>query len=152
MESALCVYITKGWRRGRGQYWTTENTDENFPSEVWVYKLLSCIQFFVTSRTVAHQAPLSVEFSRHEYWSGEPFPSPGHINLGDPQEQSCQTMELVTVSHLLVGLDIVQFPVSMNSNFGPCLELIRYFTLLVPWNLRDQKQARKNFYNDETCP
>ena len=61
-------------------------------------------------------------------------------------------MELVTVSHLLVGLDIAQFPVSMNSNFGPCLELIRYLTLLVPWNLRDQKQARKNFYNDETCP
>ena len=26
--------------------------------------------------TVAHQAPLSMEFSRHEYWSGLPFPSP----------------------------------------------------------------------------
>ena len=59
----------------------------------------------------------------HEHWSGEPFPSPGHINLGDPQEQSCQTVESVTVSHLLVGLDIAQFPGSMNSNFSPCLEL-----------------------------
>ena len=29
--------------------------------------------------TVAHQAPLSMEFSRQEYWSGEPFPSPGHL-------------------------------------------------------------------------
>ena len=28
-------------------------------------------------RTVAHQAPLSMEFSRQEYWSGLPFPSPG---------------------------------------------------------------------------
>ena len=27
--------------------------------------------------TVAHQAPLSMEFSREEYWSGLPFPSPG---------------------------------------------------------------------------
>ena len=26
---------------------------------------------------VAHQAPLSMEFSRQEYWSGYPFPSPG---------------------------------------------------------------------------
>ena len=35
----------------------------------------SC-QFFVTLLTVAHQAPLSLEFSRQEYWSGLPFPSP----------------------------------------------------------------------------
>ena len=29
--------------------------------------------------TVAHQAPLSVGFSRQEYWSGLPFPSPGDL-------------------------------------------------------------------------
>ena len=34
------------------------------------------------SWTVAHQAPLSMEFSRQEYWSGVPFPSPG--DLPDP--------------------------------------------------------------------
>ena len=33
-------------------------------------------------RTVAHQAPLSMEFPRQEYWSGLPFPSPE--NLSDP--------------------------------------------------------------------
>ena len=32
--------------------------------------------------TVAHQAPLSMEFPRQEYWSGLPFPSPG--DLPDP--------------------------------------------------------------------
>ena len=32
--------------------------------------------------TVAHHAPLPTEFSRQEYWSGLPFPSPG--NLPDP--------------------------------------------------------------------
>ena len=36
----------------------------------------------VTLWTVAFQAPLSVGFSRQEYWSGFPFPSPG--NLPDP--------------------------------------------------------------------
>ena len=32
-----------------------------------------------TPWTVAHQAPLSVGFSRQEYWSGLPFPSPGDL-------------------------------------------------------------------------
>ena len=32
--------------------------------------------------TVAHQDPLSMEFSRQEYWSGLPFPTPG--DLPDP--------------------------------------------------------------------
>ena len=37
---------------------------------------------FVTPWTVAHQAPPSTGFSRQEYWSGLPFPSPG--DLPDP--------------------------------------------------------------------
>ena len=32
-----------------------------------------------TSLTIARQAPLSMEFSRQEYWSGLPFPSPGDL-------------------------------------------------------------------------
>ena len=39
-------------------------------------------QLFETPRTAAHQAPLSMGFSRQEYWSGLPFPSPG--GLPDP--------------------------------------------------------------------
>ena len=42
-------------------------------------QLLNCVQLLVTPWTVAHQVPLSVRFSRHEYWSGLPFPSPGDI-------------------------------------------------------------------------
>ena len=34
---------------------------------------------FVTPWTVAHQAPLSMGFSRQEYWSGLPFPPPGDL-------------------------------------------------------------------------
>ena len=40
---------------------------------------LSCVQLFVILWTVARQAPLSIEFSRQEYWSGLPFPSPGDL-------------------------------------------------------------------------
>ena len=39
----------------------------------------SRVQIFETSWTVAHQAPLFVGFSRQEYWSGVPFPSPGDL-------------------------------------------------------------------------
>ena len=39
-------------------------------------KLLSRVRLFAISWTVAHQAPPSMEFSRQEYWSGVPFPSP----------------------------------------------------------------------------
>ena len=42
-------------------------------------KLLSCVRLFATPWTVAHQAPPSIEFSRQEYWSGLPFPSPGDL-------------------------------------------------------------------------
>ena len=47
--------------------------------------VLSCyspVQLFATPWTIAHQAPLSMGFSRQEYWSGLPCPSPG--DLPDP--------------------------------------------------------------------
>ena len=40
-------------------------------------KLLSCVRLFATLWTVAYQATPSIGFSRQEYWSGLPFPSPG---------------------------------------------------------------------------
>ena len=42
-------------------------------------KLLSRVRLFATPWTVAYQAPPSMGFSRQEYWSGLPFPSPGGI-------------------------------------------------------------------------
>ena len=42
-------------------------------------KSLSRVWLFETPRTVAYHAPLSVGFSRQEYWSGLPFPSPGDL-------------------------------------------------------------------------
>ena len=53
------------------------------------YYYLSCMcvlrhhRLFATLWTVAHQAPLSMGFSRQEYWSGLPFPPPG--DLPDPE-------------------------------------------------------------------
>ena len=61
----------KAWRGGE------------FGGEWGEMKSLSCVQFFVTPWTVAHQAPLSMVFFRQGYWSGLPFPSPG--DLPDPE-------------------------------------------------------------------
>ena len=42
-------------------------------------KSLSRVRLFVIPWTVAYQAPSSMGFSRQEYWSGLPFPSPGDL-------------------------------------------------------------------------
>ena len=41
--------------------------------------MLSHVQLFVTMWAIAFQAPLSMGFSRQEYWSGLPYPSPGDL-------------------------------------------------------------------------
>ena len=49
-------------------------------SNAWKWKvkvkLLSCVRFLATPRTAAYQPPPSMGFSRQEYWSGVPLPSP----------------------------------------------------------------------------
>ena len=45
-------------------------------------KSFSRVRLFATPWTVTHQAPPPMGFSRQEYWSGLPFPSPG--DLPDP--------------------------------------------------------------------
>ena len=42
-------------------------------------KPLSRVQLFATPWTVAYQAPRNMGFSRQEYWSGLPFPTPGDL-------------------------------------------------------------------------
>ena len=44
-----------------------------------VLSVFTHVRLFVTPRTVAHQAPLSMGFSRKEYWSGLPCPPPGDL-------------------------------------------------------------------------
>ena len=40
---------------------------------------LSCVRLIATPRTLAYQAPLPMELSRQDYWSGLPFPSSGNL-------------------------------------------------------------------------
>ena len=69
----------------------------NLPMKVKL-KLLSRIQLFETPWTIAYQAPPSMGFSRQEYWSGLPFPSPGDLlNQGiEPGSPALQTDALLS--------------------------------------------------------
>ena len=72
----MCIYLIK------------KNSGTPKPcSHVWIWKLdykeswnevksLSHVWLFATLWTIAYQAPLSMGFSKQEYWSGLPFPSP----------------------------------------------------------------------------
>ena len=62
--------------------WATKQQERYIYSTLDVkveVRSLSHVRLSVTPRTVAHQAPLSMGFSRQEYWSGLLFPSPGHL-------------------------------------------------------------------------
>ena len=60
--------------------------DLHFLNDYYLHPVVSCVRLFVIPWTTAHQAPLSMGFPRQEYWSGLPFPSPGH--LPDPGTES----------------------------------------------------------------
>ena len=54
-------------------------TSSPFPTVKVKVNSLSRVRLFATPWTAAHQAPPSMGFSRQEYWSGLPFPSPGDV-------------------------------------------------------------------------
>ena len=75
-ELGLLV-MGRGWPKFRAHKIEGQNL---FNWEKWKVKVLvpqSCL--FSTQWTIACQAPLSVEFSRQQYWSGLPFPAPGDL-------------------------------------------------------------------------
>ena len=72
--------------------------NSSFVSLIWVY-VFSCFQSCLTlGNPVACQTPLSMEFSRQEYWSGLPFSSPGDLrNPGiEPRSHAFQADSLAS--------------------------------------------------------
>ena len=96
--------------------------------------VLSQVQLFATPGTVAHQVPLSMGFSRQEYWNGLPFPPPG--DLPKPRDgalvscTSCIGRQFLyhwaTWEAPTAGLDFAWLPVAMahlSSNIRKSLYL-----------------------------
>ena len=68
---------------------------------LYVMLMLSHVSLCATPWTITHQAPLSMGFSRQEYWSQVPFPSLGDLpNLGMEPESPASPALLVDTSLL----------------------------------------------------
>ena len=76
----------------------------------------SHVPLFVTPWTVAHQAPLSMGFSRQEYWSGLPRPSPGDL----PDRGVKPTSPVLQVGPLLLSHQEAPLERYMANN-GHCI-------------------------------
>ena len=94
-------------------------------------KLLSCVRLSATPWTVTYQAPLSMGFSRQEYWSGLSFSSPGH--LPDPW--------IKPISHALAGRFFTASATweahsyeSKSENRSVVSDSLRLHELYSPWN------------------
>ena len=70
-----------------GDYVTTDSFSKTYPVLACVLNHVSCARLFATLWTVACQAPLSIGFSRQEYWSGLPFPFSSGSSR--PRDQTC---------------------------------------------------------------
>ena len=70
LQNNFCLWCRRVWHMARWRH-----SKEKMKGSV----SHSVIYLFVTPWTVAHQAPLSMEFSRQAYWSGLPFPIPGDL-------------------------------------------------------------------------
>ena len=81
----FATYICYQYKRGESyhSHFTDKKTEAQRYSVVYRTQIhvcmLSCILLFETPSTVAHQASLSMGFSREEYWSGLPFSTPGDL-------------------------------------------------------------------------
>ena len=109
--------------------------------------LLSCfsrVRLCATPWTVAHQAPLSMGFSRQKYWSGLPFPSPGDLPNPriEPRSPSLQADTLTSeppgnLSHIQ-RTSAIRSPVHLAS-FRKGLNILSVFRLSVSSHLANIK-------------
>ena len=72
-------------------------------------KSLSCVRLFMTSWTVAYQAPPSMRFSRQEYWSGLPLPGvTGKFGFGVQNEAGQRLIEFCQENALVLANTLSQ--------------------------------------------
>ena len=89
--SALASFLSKNTQGSSPLEWTGWiSLQSKGLSRVFSNTTVQKHQFFGTQLTVAYQAPLSMGFSRQEYWKGLPFPSPMHES--EKRKWSCSVM------------------------------------------------------------
>ena len=138
----------------------------------WKWKLLSLVKLFATWWTVAYQAPLSMEFSRQEYWGGLPFPSPGNlpgpgIEPGSPALQANSYSPSQQVYYALLYFKgiwefsvkhsvVKRTPHSLLShlyhyfNYIPLRDGLMWFSLFITIGLINMPLGRKEQWNNQS--
>ena len=110
-------------------------------SHVWpkwikfVCELLSHVRLFATLCTAGLQAPLSMEFSRQEYWSGLPFPSPGDL----PDLEIEPKPESTFTSYFPSQMTNLNWAKWVQNNFHPVFlkrRVVRGMTLYVSTHIK----------------
>ena len=82
------------------EVWKSHKRGGKWRKSNFVVLSLTCVRIFVIPWTVAHQAPLSMEFSRQEYWSGLSFPSSGDLPNPGIEPTSAWQVDSFPLSHL----------------------------------------------------
>ena len=92
---------------------------------------------YVTPWTVAHQPPLSMDFSRQEYWSGLPFPSPGDL-LNPGIEPRSPTLQVDSLPTGLSGKPFIQ--PQKEWNIATCSNIDRPRKNYTYWSKSNRKR------------
>ena len=109
--------------------------------------MLSCfshVQLFATLWTVAPQVPLSIGFSRQEYWTGLPCPPPG--NLPDPGIETTSPVESLLLSHW--GSTYTSISMLISISVQSCSYVWLFAT---PWTAAHQPSPIPEAYSN-LCP
>ena len=104
--------------------------------------VLSCVPLFEIPWTVAHPAPLSLEFSKQEYQSGLPFPSPGDLPEPGIEPKSLTSPPLTGGFFSTLPLGSWVF---YNSRFGNSAERCSHA-------LEEVKQVPRGLSKVSSCP
>ena len=95
--------------------------EDIYTTEYCLCYIFRCIQLLPTPQPVACQAPLSMGFSRQEYWSGLPFPSPRDLpDPGiEPRSSTLQADSFLTMSYegspnIILGVSVMVFLNEIN--------------------------------------
>ena len=95
----------------------------SFMVHACMLRCFSCVQLFATPWTIAHQAPLTLGFSRQEYWSGLPRPPPGDLpntrTEPAPLPTPAQADRFFTTNHLTRAKSILTDPPRERNQDSP---------------------------------
>ena len=129
LNQAENVCHSKGYIRIRHA-----NKFDNLELDVYCGIVLNCILLFATPWTVAHQGPLSMEFSRQDYWSGLPFPTPGHFLIQGSNPHLLSLLHWQVDSLPLSHLGSSTMGLLLSSSFCSSYDFLLWFPAVIDYS------------------